>query len=152
MTGEHRFEQGANRTGVIPGAYMVALALILLMGLATVWWGARMRSSEPAGGPALTAVAVLLLASPVLSPGYLAWLLPWGAIASDRKSWRLAFVPCLITGVLVAKWNFQFPQGQAWSQGLLMLRNLALLAIPAIWFLGSAHPNNEAWVRIRDGG
>jgi hypothetical protein len=58
---------------------------VLLVGLA--WFLARNRPIDPAGGPALAAVAFLLLLSPVASPQYVMWLLPWAAItAAERGS------------------------------------------------------------------
>lgn len=61
-------------------------------------------------------------------------------MGSDRKPTSEALGlahdhPCLLTGALVAKWNFLFPRGQAWSQSLLMLRNLSLIAIPLTWLV-----------------
>src|SRR5204862_1238191 len=96
----YRYEQGANRTGDIPGWARVALAVLLVLGLAAVWWRARRVRVDPAGAPALAAVATLLVLSPVLSPGYIAWLLPWAAVSylDSRRLYRLAPVPCLITG------------------------------------------------------
>lgn len=145
-TGEQRFEQGAARTGSIPSWFAVATVLLLLTGLGAIWRRAAIRGLEPAGAPALAAVAMLLVTSSLLSPGYMAWLLPWGAIASERqKRWAwLTFVPCLLTAVLVAKWNLLIPhlRGQAWSQALLLLRNLSLLAILLGWlFAGSGTPS-----------
>ena len=78
------FESGANRTGMVPG-WAGALTLVLLIAIfALVWLRASRTGSDPAGGAALAAVASLLALSPLLSPQYTSWLLPWGASGPDR--------------------------------------------------------------------
>ncbi len=137
--GRTRFEAGASRVGTIPGWAHVGSALVLGGGLVATWVLARRSASDPAGVPALVAVAILLVVSPVFSPGYAAWLLPWGAIGAEegRKWWCLALAPCLLTGLTVATWDFGLVGGHPGRiQALLILRNLSVLAIPGFWFLG----------------
>ena len=138
LTGEYRYEQGANRTGAVPGWARAVMVALLVGGLAVVWWRARRASADPAGAPALVAVAVLLVLSPVLSPQYVAWLVPWAAIASldARRTALLAIPPMAITGGILALWYLDAPVGRSTNQILMILRNATLLPIPAAWFLG----------------
>ena len=140
LTGEHRFEQGANRTGTMPGWARAVLAAALLAGLAVVWWRAAHTSFDPAGAPALVAVATLLVLSPVLSPQYVAWLLPWAAIASldARRIGLLAVPPLAITGAILALWYLDVHIGRPANQTLMIIRNLTLLLIPAVWLIGGS--------------
>jgi hypothetical protein len=84
FTGQHQFENGANRSGTIPAGAPEALLLLTLVTVVAIWLLARRREEEPAGAPALAAVAALLVFSPVFSPQYVAWLLPWAAVAGDH--------------------------------------------------------------------
>lgn len=138
LTGEHRYEQGANRTGSIPGWARAAMAALLIAGLVAIWWRAAHLRLDPAGAPALAAVATLLVLSPVLSPGYLTWLLPWAAIASldARRIAGVAAAPVVITGVIVLLWYLDVDIGRPANQAAMILRNLTLLGVPAVWFAG----------------
>jgi hypothetical protein len=137
ILGEHRYEQGANRTGSIPVWARVAMVAVLAAGVAAVWLRARHRSWDPAGVPALVSVAILLVCAPVLSPQYLAWLLPWTAIASVDavRLYRVAVVPIAVTGVIVALWYLDVHIGRPANQVVMIARNLALLAIPLTWWM-----------------
>jgi hypothetical protein len=93
---------------------------------------------DPAGGPALAAVAVLLVLSPVFSPQYVAWLLPWAAVASldARRLFRLAAVPCIITGGILTLWYLDVAIGRPANQAVMIVRNVSVLLIPLAWLLG----------------
>ncbi|MEA2521540.1 MAG: hypothetical protein QOI81_1186 [Actinomycetota bacterium] len=98
-------EAGAARVGVAPGWAKLFLGVVLLSVLACVWRRAVRRNEEVAGGPALTAVAALLLLSPLFSTQYVLWLLPWAAIAAlddDRPAVPLVatFLICAATAVV----------------------------------------------------
>lgn len=135
LTGEHRYEQGANRTGTIPPWARMALAVLLIGGLAAVWWRATRSPRDPFGAPALAAVAALMVLSPVLSPQYLAWLVPWAAIASvdDARLVRLAAVPIAMTGVIMTLWYLDVDIGRPGNQTVMIVRNLALLVVPVAY-------------------
>jgi glycosyl transferase family 87 len=136
LTGDYRYEHGANRTGSIPGWARAAMVLLLVLGLAAVWWRAAHTSLDPAGAPALVAVALLLVVSPVFSPQYVAWLVPWATIASldARRLARLTVPPVALTGAILALWYLDVDIGRPVNQILMILRNLAVLLIPAAWF------------------
>ncbi len=82
-----RVEAGAIRIGQTSRLDLLGLRAVTLVLVGLVWFLARRRPVDPAGGPALASVAFLLLLSPVASPQYVVWLLPWAAItAAERRS------------------------------------------------------------------
>jgi hypothetical protein len=94
------FQSGAVRVGVAPlwakgllGAGVVVLSSI-------VWSRAIRRPYTADGVAAVSAVAVLLVLSPILSEQYIIWLLPWAAIAAvhrERTLVALAFLLAVLT-------------------------------------------------------
>jgi hypothetical protein len=127
-SGQVRFESGANRTGLVPPWGPFALGLLTAALVTAVWLLARRRRQRPAGAPALTAVAALLVCAPLFSPQYVAWLLPWAAIAGGRWA-RATAVPLVLTGGLVATWYLDWHLGAGANQAILTARNLAMMAI-----------------------
>ena len=80
-----RIDAGASRIGTM-APWQVGVLRALTVALITVAWvRARSRRGDAAGGPALAAIATLLLLSPVASPQYVSWLLPWAAITSTER-------------------------------------------------------------------
>ncbi len=139
LSGEYRYEQGANRTGTIPPWARMALAVLVIAGLAAVWWKAAARSPrDPFGPPALAAVATLMVLSPVLSPQYLVWLVPWAAIASvgDTRLCRLAAVPIVVTGIIMTLWYLDVDIGRPGNQTVMIVRNVTLLVVPLAYLAG----------------
>lgn len=146
LTGTYRFESGANRTGSIAGWSEAVLLAILVLGLVWIWWRGRARGVDPAGLPALAAVALLLVVAPVLSPQYLCWLVPWAAVgtADDRRIGGLTVIPVALTGAIMAAWFLGLTHGHPlWSQASLIVRNLTLWAIPIAWLWRSATPRPD---------
>jgi hypothetical protein len=89
MTGEDiRVEAGASRIGHAPTAALWGLRFATFLLVALAWRLARDRSVDPAGGPSLASVACLLVLSPVASPQYVAWLLPWAAVVAAERASR----------------------------------------------------------------
>jgi Glycosyltransferase family 87 len=127
-TGRHRFEAGANRTGTVPAWAPTALGLLAVGLVTATWLLARRRRQRPAGAPALTAVAALLVCAPLFSPQYVVWLVPWAAIAAGRWA-KVTAVPVVLTGALVASWYLDRHLGPGVNQLILTARNLAVMAI-----------------------
>lgn len=80
--GDVRLEAGAARIGFAPGWAKLLLGLCLVAVLVRIWRRADREHTLVAGGPAVTAIAALLVLSPVFSTQYVLWLLPWAAIAA----------------------------------------------------------------------
>ena len=140
LTGEHRFEAGANRTGTVPAGVGPALLAATLVTVVAIWLLARRRPFTPAGAPALAAVAALLVFAPVFSPQYVVWLVGWGAIAGrdgPRWSW-LASVTVILTGTLVTLWYADVDLGPGGNQLVLGARNLAVMAIVIAYLVRAA--------------
>jgi hypothetical protein len=137
LTGEYRYEQGANRTGAMPPWARIAFVVLLIAGLAAVWWRASRSPADPFGAPALAAVATLLVLSPVLSPQYLVWLVPWAAMSfdDDARLSRLAAVPVVITGAFMTLWYLDVAIGRPANQTVMIVRNAALLVVPVTYLL-----------------
>ena len=98
--GSVREEAGAARVGIAPGWAKILLAVVLISVLVCLWRRAASREADLAGEPALTAVAALLLLSPLFSAQYVMWLLPWAAVAAleDERPW----VPLAGTTIICA--------------------------------------------------
>ncbi len=152
LTGEHRFESGANRTGHIPDWASLFLLILLVSLLVLVWWKGSRGSSDLAGATSLAAVATLLVVSPLLSPQYVIWLLPWIAIAgrSARRWSIMGFVPLLLTGTVVAGWYLDLALGAGRDQLILFLRNASLVAIVVAYLMPSIARDPTASAGRRD--
>jgi len=137
LTGQHRFEEGANRSGTIPAGAPEALLVLTALTVTAIWLLARHRDEEPAGAPALAAVAALLVCSPVFSPQYVAWLLPWAAVAGgDGRRWTwLGGAPVIITGALVTIWYVDVDLGPGGNQLVLGARNLSVAVIVVVYLV-----------------
>jgi Glycosyltransferase family 87 len=81
-----RIDAGASRIGMMVPWQVATLRVVTVVLITLIWIRAPSRRVDPCGGPALAAVATLLFLSPVASPQYVSWLLPWAAItASERR-------------------------------------------------------------------
>jgi hypothetical protein len=142
---------GDYRVGIVGHAGLLLSAVLLFL-LIAIWIRATRVRPDPAGWPALAAVAALLLCSPVLSDGFVSWLLPWAAIASvggDRWVFRIVFLICLAQAV-----PYLVPGHlpTAGFQALVLLRIPLLISLPAMWFLRVPPDAPHAPAGSRDGG
>jgi hypothetical protein len=136
LTGSSPYlDAGAIRTGHVSGLERLALAGLLAGLTAFVWWRvwrSPRRSSDLAWGPgALTAVAVFMVCSPLLSPQYLVWLLPFAAvcwITGDRVLALLTGGAVTLTMLLTQQYA-ALEAGQASAHAVLLARNGILVAI-----------------------
>jgi hypothetical protein len=84
-----------SQAGHVTGICLAAVfALIFIALLRRVWRG----QLDWIDGAGWAAVALILTASSLL-PWYVAWLVPFGALASDRRLWRATIV---VTGIVMA--------------------------------------------------
>jgi glycosyl transferase family 87 len=128
-------QAGAIRAGSAPTWAASALLLAGVVVVAAAW---RLRSRNPNGprqdGTAMiAAVGAVLLISPILSPQYVVWLMPWAALA-----WRdrLLVGTTLAVSVLTTLMWF-LPMGDAVFKAMVLVRNgtLVLLVGEALWRL-----------------
>jgi hypothetical protein len=116
----------------------VASGLVLLALLAAIWVCANDRPADAPGAAAVAAVGALLACSPLFSLQYATWLLPWAAIASARGHRAMVRVTGVVTLLTAALFIVYDPGRAGWSQALLLARNAAVIALPAIWLATAA--------------
>jgi hypothetical protein len=137
-TADARMQRGAARIGVVPDALRVGLPLLGLVatvGVGWLLWRVRGATVTVVDGIApVAAVALLLVFPTLLSPQYVAWLLPFAAIAvagGERLiGWLTGLVALLSTlGLNLVK---EVNHGVPIAMGVVVARNLALLALVAV--------------------
>jgi hypothetical protein len=146
LTGEEpRVERGTLRVGTLERAHSLVLAAMLFAVLVAVWRAQVRRGFDPSGLPAVASVSALLVLSPVSSPQYLAWLVPWVAVmvARDRSP---ALTAALGATVVLAASSFVVYWGIAGGWGFLravsFLRAACLAACAGLsmWYLYTRRP------------
>jgi Glycosyltransferase family 87 len=136
-----RIEAGAIRIGQASRLDLLGLRAMTLVLVAFVWFLSRRRPVDPAGGPALASVAFLLLLSPVASPQYVVWLLPWAAIAAAERGSpdiRIFTIGATIaaSGVFAIYWGDPYNVAVTTIVVLAIVRAVCILALAVI---GLAH-------------
>ena len=134
--GPVRLEVGALRVGSMPGWAGPLLDLALVALLAAAWWLAAQRRDDPhvADVARLAAVGAVLVCSPVLSPQYLVWVLPFVAVlATDAAVVALGALAVIATAVLAYEYD-PFQAGETRWQLLAVTRNAALVVLVAVAF------------------
>ena len=125
---------GAVRTGHVPGWASPLLGLVLVAGLGALWW--RLSRCKPTddgiieGVAPVAAICLFLVCSPVLSPQYLVWLLPFGAICWVRGQRTTAWLVAasVVLTMLLTKTYAGFVGMDLGTYSLLTARNLVLVA------------------------
>ena len=132
-----RIEQGAFRVGETTALVSGALVLALVAGVAAAWVlaaRAKPRRTRVLDGLApMAAITTFLVFSPLLSPQFLLWLLPFAAIAAvhgERLVTRLAFVVFALSVALLALLP-ELIHGGTFALLVLGARNAVLLALLA---------------------
>ncbi len=130
-------ERGAWRVGEVTSVVSGLLVLALLAGVAAAWVlasRAKPRGTGVLDGLApMAAITVFLVLSPLLSPQFLVWLLPFAAIAAahgERLVSRLVFVASGLSVALLALLP-ELIHGGTFALVVLALRNAVLVALLA---------------------
>lgn len=133
-----RIERGAWRVGEVAQWMSASLFLALVAAVVFVWFAA---SRAKPGGPGvldglapMAAITAFLVLSPLLSPQFFAWLLPFAAIAAvhgERVVTRLAFVVVSLSVALLALLP-NLIHGGTLSLVTLAARNAVLVALLAV--------------------
>jgi hypothetical protein len=124
-------EAGANRFGHVPGGLVPAL--YILAALLTVWVISAVRPRTIASAWVAT-VGAFLVCSTLLSPQFIAWLVPAAAIAwiaRDRAVTVAVFVAVIFTMLEDLNYNALVRLEPA-AEALVIVRNVALLAAVAL--------------------
>ncbi len=123
-------EAGAARVGTEPGWAKAALAVALVGSLAWAWkWQRRAEPERAETYGAIVMIGALMVLSPILSPQYLVWILPFIAIVwSDRTLLALTVFVVCATAWVAHRYRFM---GQRSGELLWIvnLRNAALIAV-----------------------
>jgi hypothetical protein len=141
--GRFVLDAGAARMGAMHGWQIVVLESLTVATMLVAAIVARRRAVDPAGGPSLAAVASLILVSPVASPQYVSWLLPWAAITSSERSSRDVDIAMIATGVLAscifaAYWGSRFELA-----GFVVAAGGRIVAIATLAAIGFTHGGTE---------
>jgi hypothetical protein len=143
-------EGGSSRISHVPPGLGLGMALVgAVAAIAVCWWAGR--QGRPGTGW-VTAVMCLLATSTLLSPQFLLWAVPGGALAvRERRPWLVA---CLAFTVLLTLGESTFEtgviNGEPFPQALLLMRNIALLGTLAVGVLSLSsrrEPTAEATVQ-----
>ncbi len=134
--GPVRVEAGAPRVGTVPAGATAALALLLGAALIAIWLRARRMEVRGFGAPSVAAVGALLACAPLFSLQYVAWLLPWAALAAteDRRLFRIVGAIEILTGILFVVYA---PDRVVASQVVLVARNIAVASLPILWLVST---------------
>jgi hypothetical protein len=148
-----RSESGALRAGDAPFAVTLLLGITMAVGVAWVWWrayGSGVRSDQLVYGIApLTAVTTFMVCAPLLSPQFLVWIVPFGALAwvyGERVLGALVGLAVVATMLLTQVYgplNDDLPVGH----GALGFRNGLLLAIVVVGLV-RVHAETSEPVRV----
>jgi hypothetical protein len=121
-------EAGADRVG---SADLWARALLLIGAAVVIGIAARLTRVHldlADSVSSATVVACLMIASPILSPQYLTWLLPWVAIGlsqGERIQAELLALALLLTAIVIYNYGL-LVAGEAPLLGMALLRDLLL--------------------------
>jgi hypothetical protein len=133
-----RIDQGAWRVGEVADWTRNLLTLSVVAAVVLVWFVAsRAQPNGPRvldGLAPVAAIVAFLVLSPLLSPQFLAWLLPFAAIAAvygERLVARLAFVAIGLSVALLALLP-DLIRGETLPLFVLAVRNAVLVALLAV--------------------
>jgi hypothetical protein len=126
-----RFEAGAWRVGHAAGWTKLLAATGLIVALAAIWRRARHWHLSLEGTPAAAAVAALLFFSPVLSHQYMAWLLPWAAVAAGEGDDTTFVLTCAVAVLTVVPDLITSHLGM--FQAVTLARDVLLATMVLVW-------------------
>jgi hypothetical protein len=145
--GPLRYERNAERVGYVPGWARLVLAGLTIALIGGCWIRARARRErDPFGRAAIGALGALIGLSPVFSAQYVAWLLPWAAIASTERDPRWLVRTTMLVSALAGITYAVFGVGGGSPAGahipvlqaLLLATGGCCVALPILWFLEPA--------------
>jgi hypothetical protein len=141
------------RVGLVSGAARVGLAVGLLASVVIVWLLASRVANPTArivdGVAPLAAVAAVLTFSPILSPQYAVWLLPFAAIAAAEGDLGMALIATLACGLstLIMYSEPSVMRGDQWAEVAVMVRNLAVVALVPVGIRSLVRARREPVIR-----
>jgi hypothetical protein len=160
VTGSRVFEEsGAIRTGSAPQWATLLLGVVLVGVVVGIW--ARVARSDAADDRAVegvaptAAIAAFLVCSPLLSPQYLIWLLPFAAICWVLDARAVAVMVGLASVLTMVATHFyqDLNAGDAVAHALVLARNgvLVLIVLEGLGVTGWLRRRVHATPALHDG-
>jgi Glycosyltransferase family 87 len=136
-----RLNQGAWRFGTVPHWAYGTMNVLLLATVAAAWLLARRHQPHGTavldGTAAIAAVGAFLLFSPLLSPQFMIWIVPFAAIAAARGDRLVGGLVLAIVAISVADLNLVtelVKTNAVLPQGIVLVRNLLLVVLVGVCF------------------
>ena len=137
VTGDRvHIDHGAWRAGLMPGWASPLLAVLLFAAVVTTWVLADRNRPHGArvldGTAALAAIGSFLLFSPLLSPQFVLWLVPFAAIVTARGDWAIGRLTVVVVGLSVVDLNViqeLVHTNSWWPQAIVVGRNGLLVIL-----------------------
>jgi hypothetical protein len=132
-------QRGAWRIGTVPGWAYLTLGGLCLVTVVAVWVLAARRRPHGAmvldGVAALGAIGAFLIFSPLLSPQFTIWMVPFAAIAAARRDRVVGGLALAIVGLSVLDLNLVVElvhTNLAVPQAVILVRNGLLVALVGV--------------------
>jgi glycosyl transferase family 87 len=143
-----RSEQGAVRVGSMQPWEMRLLRLLTVGLVVLAWFLGSRRPIDPTGAPALAAVAALLVFSPVFSPQYVSWLIPWAAIVAAERRDRTIGILMIGAGVF-ASLTMAMYMWERSTTGLEVFSFGRMACVVGLGVIGFTHRRVDAMAEIQ---
>jgi len=150
-------EAGAIRTGQVPSWGSPVLGLALVAIVACIWWQVNCNRSRDEGltfGVApVVAICAFLVCSPVLSPQYVVWLLPFGAVCWVTGQRRMAqLIGCVVVVTMLLTRTYPgWRDAEVLTYAVLTMRNVLLIVIMGYGFALARRPRAQSTFSGADG-
>jgi hypothetical protein len=137
VTGHHpHVQRGAWRAGIMPGWASPTLGVLLFVAVVATWVLAARRRPHGTGvldgTAAMAAIGSFLIFSPLLSPQYLLWLVPFAAVVAARGDWAIGRLTLVVVALSVLDFNLiqELVHTNAWApQAIVLARNFLLVVL-----------------------
>jgi len=136
-----RLNRGAWRFGVIPHWANYSMTFLVIASVAAVWLLASRRRPHGAavldGTAPIAAVTAFLVFSPLLSPQFLIWIVPFAAIAAARGDKPVAGLVTAVVALSVLDLNLIWElvhTNQNLPQEVVLFRNFLLVVLLGVCF------------------
>ena len=131
-----QIDHGAWRAGLMPGWASPFLGALLFVSVVATWILADRNRPHGArvldGTAALAAIGSFLLFSPLLSPQFVLWLVPFAAISAARGDWAIGRLTIAVVALSVLDLNViqeLVHTNSWWPQAIVLGRNVLLVIL-----------------------
>jgi Glycosyltransferase family 87 len=124
-----RIEEGALRVGTVPTVVRIALYAAIAGSMVWITIRCREQPSRAEGFGMAAAVGSILVFSTLLSHQYVAWLLPWVAIASDRRLTLWTMMAAIAASTVILYTSTPIEAAPIIARVVLLVRNVAIVVV-----------------------